>query len=1614
MQNINESYLLEIKKPSRSFECRITIGDNIYTNSDIINITIEDVQPNDGFNIGTAVSKSLELTLSTDNVIYSTSIVKVEIGLLVGSTIEYVLMGYFNIDDIEKTDYSTKLTCYDNMMKFEKPYFSNLGETASLQNIVNELSEITGVEFTGGLPSYNLNKLEGFTCREMLGYIASLCAGNAYITREGKFTIKTPAAIDYSITDENYINLKTEEDIYKIGSVTCKANETELTKGDLSNSTMEVTFENPWVNDSILTDIYNKLRDFEYIGYSMKWQGDLTLDVGDIISLTDNKGIKRNIPILSQRLNYNGGLTSEIGAKGQSKNKNEFSSTGNLNNKVNRVVTELLLVNKALINKADISDLNAVNIKTQVIEGNIAKLETIINGNLTSDNIHSLILTSSKVTVENGFIKNAMIENVDVSKVNAGDISTNKFRIVSDSGKMLIADNTIQIKDNNRVRVQIGKDASNDYSMYVWDSSGKLMFDAAGLKADGIKNKIIRDDMISDNANIDGGKLNISSVVTSINNGTTTINSTKIQLNEKNQTLEVAFNSMSNTVNGHTSTIGSHTTSIGVMQGQITGLISDTTIVEDGTNKKIKDVYTSLKATVNGISSKVSSVESSFNNFQIGGRNLILNSGFTNGTNGFSIHLCQNISVVDADTARSKKAITFTSTGGGIYYRNVGNTNGDKSIPYPQGQKLVVSGYFKSSSTAHIRIGLEGVNKEDFIPNGANTWTKFELQVTANGTAHTFTFYGVNGNQYHLKDLKLEIGTKATDWTPAPEDVDSSINAVDTKVTALDVTVKNTSSKVSVIEQNMESITQRVSSTETKVTTVTNTANTAKTQADKAIADAKTASDKATAAQNSANNANNALTLNQQTKMNGVELFNNEYKSNISAKPFSYGTYSIVPATEITGADANESNIIKVIDGQRIYTDYIACNIDNPYYVSIEVYNKETNNGSVYVQVCYYDKDKVALATNDAAVSAIGNVVIPSADAWHKLEGWANVPAINNVRKKAKYVRIRVLNRYNGLTGVTYYRNISWKQLGSGLLADTQETKTEIATTKSKVSTIETNLSGITQRVSTVETKQTTTDGKVTSLETWKKSAEVKITDSAIVSTVTKSATYKNDLNGKVNSNSIISSINQTAESIKIDASKINLTGYVTMTNLSTLGQTSIDGGNIKTNTIVADKIAIGDFNNYVVLEPNATFTGTSGTTEGYEICSIKGSEKYNNANLSNKLYGTNGGDKFRVKAMIKSDTAGSRLDITCCWRNSNNEIVSSSTIYGTISTANTWIEINDIITVPSRPSGASYVRFKINIQSEQSRRIYVERLSITRMYGGELIVDGSITTNKLSADAIDGRTIKGAIIVGGELRGSSNFFTSPDSSSVDGYAFRIYSSGELHSNNFILTSKGDNYSRLESNGIISCSKQVNTPAVITGGQSLWLGIRGVTPGSESNFNFELTQQSDKNVYFRPGYNGQAILGHPAKMFNKVYAVNGVSSSSDRTLKENIKYLNTTTNPNCRIANDITELDLYNFVKNDLITAIYNFIGDDKQHIGFIAQDLLYNIDGTDNIIGQLIVNKPDNERSPLSYNEKIYSNVLAGALRHAISIIEDSNEKIMHLENRLEELDKIINKIIA
>jgi hypothetical protein len=721
--------------------------------------------------IGATTSQTLDLTLiNKGDMFYGTSTIKVEIGLKIGDTTEYILMGIYNIDDIEKIDYTIKITAFDNMIKFETPYFSTLGDTPTLQQVVNELSSKTGVQFVGSLPAYNVKKLEGFTCREILGYVASLCGGNAVITRDGKFTIVTPKDNSYSIGTANYIDYKREETKYKIGKVSCQAGEEVLSKGSLGTDSMELQFENPWINATILTDIYNKLNGFEYLGYSMKWQGDISLDVGDIVTITDKKGVVRKHPILSQKFTYTGGLTSEISAKGENKNKNEFSSSGPSAKKVERVVMELALINKALIDVAYIGDLTANNIKFDTASGGTLDLQSLLVKFVSGENGQYLNLTSSNVVIDNAVIKDLIAPNISVGDLKAGNIDSNRFNIVGSSGNLLIKDNTIQIKDANRTRVQIGKDATNDYNMYVWDATGKLMFDATGLKADGIKSKIIRDDMISDTANINGSKINISSLITEVNKDTNTqvIKASKIAFDSTGQSLEVSFNSL----------------------------------------------------------------KSSVDNIEVGGRNLLKSTTnqWTNLTMETGVWFYEYHSDVELVVGET---YTFSITV-------------EKTVV----DNVAVNLHFGLGSSISNYIWDFPTWRKSNIPY--NEKISLTYTVTASDVTSTRKYFAWRlrnekiATAIRFKEVKLEKGNKATDWTPAPEDIEEKIQANTTAITIAQDSIsglitENTITKGDIntlkdkytsVKATVDGINTTVSSHATSITNAQNTANNANTLAD--------------------------------------------------------------------------------------------------------------------------------------------------------------------------------------------------------------------------------------------------------------------------------------------------------------------------------------------------------------------------------------------------------------------------------------------------------------------------------------------------------------------------------------------------------------------------------------------------------------------------------------------------------------------------------------------------------------------------------------------------------------------------------------------------------------
>ena len=260
---------------------------------------------------------------------------------------------------------------------------------------------------------------------------------------------------------------------------------------------------------------------------------------------------------------------------------------------------ENLDTERARIDDLETNSLTADSAVVKDLQADVADIDTLIFGSASGDVIHTSFANAVIAQLGDAQIKSAMIENVSASKISAGDIITNNVRVLSEDGKLLISDETIQISDDTRVRVQIGKDAAGDYSINVWDVDGNLMFSEGGITDDAIKEAIIRDDMVSDFANISAHKLNIESLFEEINGSTQTIKSSKIYFDDKAQTLNVAFTNLSSDVDTLENITSSQGTELSVIQGQIANRVwkQDVNDATDTMNTK----YSLLEQTVDDI-----------------------------------------------------------------------------------------------------------------------------------------------------------------------------------------------------------------------------------------------------------------------------------------------------------------------------------------------------------------------------------------------------------------------------------------------------------------------------------------------------------------------------------------------------------------------------------------------------------------------------------------------------------------------------------------------------------------------------------------------------------------------------------------------------------------------------------------------------------------------------------------------------------------------------------------------------------------------------------------------------------------------------------------------------
>lgn len=409
-------------------------------------------------------------------------------------------------------------------------------------------------------------------------------------------TIVYGTAVAYG--DKVYVNLDGSDAVTPVTSTAeVKAGERVTVLLKDHSATILGNISNP----SASTETTNKILD-EYDVIVAKI-GDFELLIADTVT---TKKLEAELAIINEAL---------IGKATIADLEAVYAKIENLD--VEYINGKLAEIDQALILKADITELNALKANVSNLDAELAKITTLVGGNLTMDNIQSLVLTSSKVTVDNAFIKDAMIDRVSASKLTAGTINTSLINIGSSDGAMSITGSLQQFKDKDgNVRIQIGKDATGDFTfaLYGADGQGQLI-NQNGITASAIGDGLIVNDMVADNADISGSKLDIDSVIETINDdGTKTISGTKVYLDEQKQSLDVAFKQMHTTIEDDIKEqITTNTTNMEVMQGEINSLISNTTITkENGVTVNLKDELNAVVNTVGKHSQTISTLETNY------------------------------------------------------------------------------------------------------------------------------------------------------------------------------------------------------------------------------------------------------------------------------------------------------------------------------------------------------------------------------------------------------------------------------------------------------------------------------------------------------------------------------------------------------------------------------------------------------------------------------------------------------------------------------------------------------------------------------------------------------------------------------------------------------------------------------------------------------------------------------------------------------------------------------------------------------------------------------------------------------------------------------------------
>ncbi len=515
--------------------------------------------------------------------------------------------------------------------------------------------------------------------------------------------------------------------------------------------------------------------------------------------------------------------------------------------------------------------------------------DRLINGDLlfnkiNANHIQAGTIVAGSTIIANGAIGSAQISKVSADKLDAGLIDTSKITISGANGNLKLRGNRLQvfqgIGSNQYERVSLG-DVNNDgtiYGLRVRGADGNtILYDENGVYREGITDGSINNDKIAGDANIDGGKLNIHSVIDNINeNNTGTIHGTKIDIDGESVTSKV-FKIESNQ-NEHSETIEKQQSEINQNKEEIKLKVSNQKYQEDmgSMTSRLEKAESNIEMLNEGIKLTVSKteVENQINNVKdfvsseigdisVGGANYLNNSAprkatvdelvtwdrTLNGTRRLTYWQDYNDSVetpqvgyhphIDLETfhfpciALINRNAKFSMANRELSLRH--EIHKAEEVIIPNETYVISFDAYSDTNLFSFHGGLYHKNVESNNYNyhsgrmdvtieqeHVNTWQRYSFTFTTHKGIDTSQpiYLVINGHNNpegsgYIKNIKLERSNIVSQWTPSQFDIDDSLDDVVNDMK--EYTNESIKTNNATLRIEFDNITSRVDATEKDV-----------------------------------------------------------------------------------------------------------------------------------------------------------------------------------------------------------------------------------------------------------------------------------------------------------------------------------------------------------------------------------------------------------------------------------------------------------------------------------------------------------------------------------------------------------------------------------------------------------------------------------------------------------------------------------------------------------------------------------------------------------------------------------------------------------------------------